>query len=166
MLSLTFTTGLLGQTKAEKKGLKTEKAEKEYIRTKELVETGDFVFEADRTLPINGGTISLVNNYNRIKLVGTNADIALPYFGNVWSGAGYSHEPGIKYKGEVENYTVSYNDKKRRTRIDFDIKKSSETHTFTFTIGRNGYTSVLVKSSARSTITYDGYLKPISSTWK
>jgi hypothetical protein len=162
MVSGTF----YGQSKPEKKMQKSEIAHNEYANTKAIINSGEFVFTADRMIPSGGGSISLVTNPNQIKFHDGTADIHLPYFGEGWGGGGYNHDPGIRYKGEVSGYEVSHNDNKRKTRIEFDIKNGSETHNFGFTTGRNGYTSVLVKSSGRTTITYDGYLKPAEEAWE
>ncbi len=155
-----------GQSEAEKKMRKSEKENKEYTDTKALIRSAEFVFTADRTIPSGSSSISLVTNPNQIKFKDGETDIVLPYFGVGWGGGGYNHDAGIRYKGEVRNFEVTHNDQKRKTRIKFDFKNGSETHEFVLTVGRSGYTSVLVKSSGRSTSTYDGYLRPVEETWK
>ena len=164
LLLITGTTN--AQSKAEKRSLKEEKANLEYNSIKELVETGNFVFEAGRTIPLGGQSISLTTNANQLKIQDGEADIFLPYFGVGRGGGGYNHEPGIKYKGMVRHYKTAFKDENRKIIIKFDIKNGSETQNFVCTVGRRGNTSVLVRSSGRSTITYGGYLRPADQVLK
>ncbi|HMB62005.1 MAG TPA: DUF4251 domain-containing protein, partial [Eudoraea sp.] len=112
LLLITGTT--FGQSKAEKRSLKEEKANLEYNGIKELVETGNFVFEAGRTIGTGGQSISLTTNANQIKIQDGEADIFLPYFGIGEGGGGYNHEPGIKFKGTVRNYETAFKDESRK----------------------------------------------------
>ncbi|MBT8183964.1 MAG: DUF4251 domain-containing protein [Eudoraea sp.] len=149
------------QTQGQKKADTTEKANAQYESTKELITSGNFLFVADRAMLMGGGSVSMVTNFNQLMFREGKADISLPYFGTVWGGGGYSHKPVIKYEGVVENYELDFNDKKRKIQLKFDLKSGSEIHNVVMTIRRRAYTSVHVKSSGRSSITYDGYTKPI-----
>lgn len=164
LLCLTFSLQIHAQTKAEKQAAKEEKANLEYLSTKKLIDSGNFLFAADRAIPMGGGSLSMVTIFNQIKFEDANADIVLPYFGTVWGGGGYNHKAVIKFSGQVENYTIDFDDQKRKIQIKFDLKIGSEIHNVVFTTRRSGYTSVHVKSSGRSSITYDGYVKPVSDT--
>lgn len=165
VLCLLLCIQLQSQSKTDRKAEKTEKANLEYVNTKTLVESGNFVFVADRAIPMGGGRVSLVTILNEVKFEDGEANINLPYYGTVWGGGGYSHQPGIKYNGIVENYALEVEDQKRKLQITFDLKKGSEIHNLMLTIRGKGYTSVHVKSTGRSSITYDGYIKPIPKTY-
>ena len=156
---------LQSQSKADKKADRTEKAILDYNSTKTLINSGNFNFEADRAIPMGGGRVSLVTILNHIKFEDGKADIVLPYFGTVWGGGGYNNEPRIEFVGSVENYTVEFDDQKRRIQIKFDLKKGSEVHNLVITIRRRAYTSVHVKSSGRSSITYDGYTRAVPEAY-
>jgi len=164
ILCLVLCSQLQSQSKAGKKADRIEKANLEYASTKGLINSGTFLFIADRAIPMGGGRVSLVTIFNQIKFVDGVADIVLPYFGTVWGGGGYNHQPGIKFEGVVENYSIDYEDQKRKVQIKFDLKSGTETHNVVLTIRRRGYTSAHVKSSGRSSITYDGYLNPLPET--
>jgi hypothetical protein len=165
LLCLVLCIQIQGQTKVEKKAATTEKANAQYNSTKELINSGNFLFVADRAMLMGGGSVSMVTNFNQLMFAEGKADIVLPYFGTVWGGGGYSHTPVIKYEGAVENYEIDFNDNKRKIQIKFDLKNGPEIHNVVMTIRRRGYTSVLVKSSGRSSITYDGYIKPIPEAY-
>lgn len=121
----------------------------EYNIIKELIETGNFVFEAGRTLPTGGQSISLTTNANQLKIQDGEADIFLPYFGVGRGGGGYNHEPGIKYKGIVRHYESAFKDENRKIIIKFDIKTVPKRKILPDTVGRRGNTPVLVRSSGR-----------------
>ncbi|MCW5515241.1 DUF4251 domain-containing protein [Muriicola sp. Z0-33] len=161
VLCLLLCTQLHSQSKADRKAEKTGKANLEYAGTKTLIASGSFLFVADRAIPMGGGRISMVTNFNEIRFEDGNAAIILPYYGTVWGGGGYSHQPVIKFEGAVANYTADFEDKKRRVQIKFDLKDGSEIHNVEMTIRRRGYTSVYLKSTGRSSITYDGYIRPL-----
>ncbi len=150
---------ITAQSKEAKHEQRKENADTAFKAISELVLNGSYQFVADRTIPTGGTSISLVTNSNHIKLQDGKADIYLPYFGVIYSGAGYNHEAGIKFKGQVDEYTIAAEDGKRRLTITFDVKNGIEVHTFRIAVGKRGYASVFVRSSGRNSITYDGYIK-------
>ena len=164
-LCLVVCSQLYGQTKADKKADKTEKAILDYTRTKELISAGDFLFVADRAMPMGAGSISLITIPNQMKFEDGKADIILPYFGTVWGGGGYNQQPGIRFEGVVANYHLDFDDQKRKIQIKFDLKNGSEIHNVVVTIRRRRYTAAHVKSSGRSSITYNGYIRPIPEAY-
>lgn len=165
LLCLVLCSQLHSQSKADKKAHKLEKAISDYSDIKSLINAGNFIFVADRAISTGGGSVSLVTILNQLKFKDGKADIVLPYFGTVWGGGGYNHQPGIRYEGVVDNYAVDFEDLKRKVQIKFDLRNGSEIHNMILTIRARGYTSVHVKSSGRSSITYDGYLKPIPEAY-
>lgn len=161
ILLLLLTQVSPGQTTADKKMHREQVASRSFAGIQELINSGNFVFVADRTIPTTGNSISLITNSNHISFSSGEVNISLPYFGIVFSGAGYNHEAGIHYSGEPRNYSISTNEDKRRIMISFDITNSTEVHNFSITIGKNGMAKLLLKSSGRSTSSYDGYVRNI-----
>ena len=106
-----------GMTKEEKKAA----AEKKYEAMKVLINTGAFEFDGDWATSQRGTRINLISNPTFIKMEAQNADGYLPFFGTA-QVAGYGQGGAIEFKGEVENYSLVFNDKKQKATIKFDIK--------------------------------------------
>ena len=149
------------QTKEEKKQMKKEMAETQYLATKDLINTNSFSYVAEETIPIGGARIFLNTIPNYLNIEGEQADIYLPYFGTLQAGNGYSPEAGIKFKGTVENYRVEFDDKKQMIRIFFEVQRPKERHEFTFNVFKDGFARLVVASNRRNSITYNGLFKEL-----
>ena len=154
--SLFVVFSVQAQTKTEKKQKKKEIAEQQYLATKDLINTGSFSFVAWETIPIGGSRIFLNTVPNYTNLEGEQADIYLPYYGAVRMSNRYSPEGGIKFKGTVENYQVEFKDDKQTVRVFFEAQRDNERFEFTFDIFKDGWTTLVVASSRRNPITYNG----------
>ncbi len=159
--SLMLTVSLQAQTKEEKKQLKKEQAKKEYLATKELVETHGFTFVALQTTPLGGPRVFLNTIPHYVHIDNEQGDIYLPYFGAVRAGTGYSAEGGIKYKGQLENYQVTFDDEKLRIQITFEAQKKLERFEFNFNIYHGASATLVVASSKRNSISYNGQLREL-----
>ncbi|MEM7382009.1 MAG: DUF4251 domain-containing protein [Bacteroidota bacterium] len=62
------------QDKSAKKQLKKEKAEAAYNYTKDLIISGNYVFEANRAYPLGSRSITLTTRPNQIEINGEEAD--------------------------------------------------------------------------------------------
>ncbi len=151
------------QTKEEKQKAKEEKrqakkaiGDEQYANMKKLIESKNFVFEANRVLPAGGGSITMATNPNKILVNQDEVDIDMPYFGVVRSGGGYSDTPGITFQGVPDSYEVSYVENKRQIVVRIKFKGGSESHNAKLTIGKEGQTTVLIISSGRNNISYNG----------
>ncbi len=154
------------QTKEDNHAQRKENDVAAFTEISEFVRDGNYLFTADRTIPTGGTSISLVTNSNQIRFHEGKADIYLPYFGVVYAGAGYNHEGGIKFTGQVDEYQVTSEDDKRRLVVTFEVRNGFEVHNFRISVNKRGYTSVFVRSSGRSSITYDGYIKTSGDNFK
>jgi len=153
------------QSKEEKKKLKAETAAKEYDKTKDLINSGVYNFQAEWSTSQGGRRISLVTNPNHVKIDQGEADIYLPYFGVVHvPSAGLAGEGGIVFKGTVENYKVEFNDKKQRATIKFNTKGKNDRFDFTLTVYKSGSTNINVSSNNRSGIKYDGKINQLKES--
>jgi len=163
-VSLLFvSTTLIGQTKAEKKALKAEAAQKEYTKMKTLIESGIYTFVAEWANSQRGGRINMMGNPNYLKMDNENVDAFLPYFGVVQAPS-MSGNAGVEFSGPVTNYRVDYNDKKQKVLIRFKAKNSSESFNLTLTVFQNGNASLNLSSSGRNSISYDGKVKETEKT--
>lgn len=144
------------QSKQEKRQLKKEQIIKNYEATKELINNGIFEFVAIRANPQGGSAIDMITNPNNVTLKEGQSHIYLPYFGVVRSGGGYNTEAGIKYKGEVLDYEVEFDEKKHKILVKFRVKNKTEQHNFSMHIGSGGATTTIVSSTGKSVISYFG----------
>lgn len=159
MMLIMVSGSLMAQTKKEKQQKKDEQKNVAYEATKNLIDSGNYLFDADR---VTGG-ISLATNTNRFIVKDGEVDIDLPYFGRARGAGGYNSNPGITYKGIPEKYNVEHIDKKRRSKIKFSVRSGTEHHDITLTVGYSGQTTVNVISSARNSINYSGNLRPLKA---
>ncbi|MGB5608073.1 DUF4251 domain-containing protein [Eudoraea sp.] len=157
LMFLIVSGSLIAQTKEEKKQKKEDYKNVAYEDTKNLIDSGTYIFNASF---VNGG-MSLATNTNRFIVKEGEVDIDLPFFGSARGDGGYNSNPRIAYKGVPDKYDVEYIDKKRRSIIKIGIRSSNERHDITLTVGSSGQTTVKVISSSRSSINYSGYLKPL-----
>ena len=148
MISITFT--LSAQEKKSKKEIRQE----QLAQTIELINKGDFKFEATRAFPQGGRSIDLTTNYGFITFKQANAEGDLPYFGRAYT-ATYGGDGGIKFNGEMLNKKMEVNEKKQKILITFEVR-DKDTYQVTMDIGYNGSSSVSITSNNRSHISYQG----------
>jgi len=90
-----------------------------------------------------------------------NADIFLPYFGEVHTPVAPGGDGGIIFKGKVEAYKVDFNKKKQKIIIKFSGKAKNELFDFTLTVFKNGGGILNVNSNFRKRISYDGQISKL-----
>ena len=138
---------------------KMERKSEEYRETRELIDSGNFTFEA-RTLRSSAGTgVSLATNDGHIRFGTDGVDIHLPYFGEGRLSTGYPGGGPIRFVGSPERYKVQYNDTKRRIRVKFSVPGKFERHYFTLRVNRSGFADVVVRSMSRTSISFYGKIK-------
>jgi len=153
IISMSFT--LSAQEKKSKKELKQEK----FDQTIELINKGDFIFEARRAYPQGGRSIDLTTNYGFITMKQEAAEGDLPYFGRAYT-ASYGGDGGIKFDGEMLDKNIEVNQKKQKVILTFEVR-DKDNYKVTMDIGYNGNTSVGITSNNRSHISYQGDIKKI-----
>jgi hypothetical protein len=138
---------------------KKERDRLAYQQTKKLVESQNFIFEANRALPISGSSVSLITNDNFLLFKQGEVHAYLPYFGEGRVSAAYGGEGAIAFKGAPMDYQVRYNDNKNKITIRFDAMGKSEKHGVILDINAHGFTDLIIKSMNRTTISYYGKIK-------
>lgn len=170
------------QTKAEKRALKLEKKEVAFTAVKTLIESGEFQFEASSAFPLGndiakisaafvgsnnvfqGNTVNLTGNTNFIKITDQTSDLFLPYFGRVYRNVGYNRtgsESGIQFKGDVEEYTVEYDEAKHKVNIKFTANKPQELLKFHLVVANENNVTLTVNSGNRQSIRYQGKINKL-----
>ncbi|ABQ07758.1 DUF4251 domain-containing protein [Flavobacterium johnsoniae] len=141
---------------AQEKTKKELKAEREAQKQKEieaLIDSKNFVFEAQKLTPQGGRLINLDYNMYFLNFNTEKTTADLPFFGRGYN-VGYGSDGGIKFEGIPENIKVEK--KKKNTTIKASVKGKDDVYDLMFTIFYNGGTSLSVNSNNRAPIFYDG----------
>ena len=148
------TTIVLGQSKKE---LKKEQEQKEYQEILSLIESQNYEFEAEWATSQSGRRINLITNSNLLRIKNDSAEIYLPYFGTLTSGAAaITNDTGIEFSGLIENYEMTVDDKKQKILVKFNATTKNDTFNFNLSFFRDGNTLINLNSNFRSDIKYDG----------
>lgn len=152
-----ISTTVFAQTKKEKKQMRVQEETKQFEAIKELIDSGTYEFYADWANSFQGRRINLVTNPNHLKMNREKASIYLPYFGVAHnSSPAYSNMGAMEFEGEVEDYKVKVNDKKKQTTVTFRCKAKNEVIDFTLMVFPDGNSRLNANSSVRTGMNYDG----------
>ncbi|WP_299429908.1 DUF4251 domain-containing protein [uncultured Maribacter sp.] len=161
MLILTF-SGVWGQTRVEKKIIREEKAKREYLKVKQIIESKSFLFFVNRVTINTGSSLSIVGEGYYLNLKKDSVNTILPYFGVLYSSNGYRDGGGIKFKSLAETLKIEYDDIKKRIRLKFSSVNLGERLEFEVLVFKNGEANIMVGSIYRTTINYSGKLYRIN----
>ncbi|MBK3519057.1 DUF4251 domain-containing protein [Carboxylicivirga marina] len=150
----------VGQKKDKKKSKKEKKLE-QFAETKKLIDSKDFIFVPDRAFPQGGRSIDLTTNYGFIKIMGSETEGDMPFFGRGYT-VPYGGDGGIKFdKTELLNEKIEINEKKMRISYSFEARGENDTFRISMDFSYNGNASVNVISNNRSHISYNGDISKI-----
>ena len=138
-----------------KKELKQERELKKQNEIKALIDSQNFVFEAQKATPQGGRLLQLDYNTYFLKFKADNVTCDLPFFGRGYN-VGYNSDGGIKFEGKPENIKVE--NKKNNTILKATVRGASDVYDLTFSIFYNGNTTLSVSSNNRGPISYDGVI--------
>ncbi len=157
MISLLAGPLVFGQSKKE---LKKEQAAEEYEKMKALIESREFIFQADWANSQAGGRIILTTTTNFLKINKDSASIYLPFFGSLYSGSlAITGNSGIEFDGLMEDFQKTVDDEKQKINVKFSASSKNERYDFTMSFFNNGKTHVNLNTNYRSNIKYDGMTK-------
>ena len=137
------------------KGLKQERELEKQKGIKALLDSLDFVFEAQKVTPQGGRLIQLDYNTYFLNFNTDKTTCDLPFFGRAFN-VGYNGDGGIKFEGKPENIKIEK--KKKNTILRATVKGENDVYDLTFTIFFNGSTSLNINSNDRASIYYDGVI--------
>lgn len=138
-----------------KKELKQERELKKQNEIKALIDSQNFVFEAQKATPQGGRLIQLDYNTYFLKFKADSTTCDLPFFGRGYN-VGYNSDGGIKFEGKPENIRVE--SKKNNTILKATVRGKSDVYDLLFSIFYNGSTTLSVSSNNRGPISYDGII--------
>lgn len=145
---------------AQEKSKKELKAERELQKQKEiegLINSKNFVFEAQKVMPQGGRMLNLDYNTYFLKFSENKTTCDLPFFGrgfNVPYGGG---DGGIKFEGVPENIQIEK--KKKSYNIKAVVKGKDDIYNLFFSVFLDGGASLSVNSNNRASISYDGEIE-------
>ena len=157
-LLLIVSKPILAQSKKE---LKKQAELKEYTKTKKIIESGLYTFEATSTNTQKGRRIDLTTNYNSLKIDNAHVIADLPFFG-FSQVSSFKGNGGIIFDEENIDYKIEYNDKKHKITIKFKAKNKSEIFDLFLTIYSDATATLNVSSSHRDFMSYRGDVKEVS----
>ena len=157
---LSFSVSAQEKTKKE---LKQEREKKKQNEIKALIDSQNFVFEAQKVTPQGGRLINLDYNTYFLKFKADSTTCDLPFFGRGYN-VGYGTDGGIKFEGKPENIRVET--KKNNTTLKATVRGKSDVYDLMFSIYYNGSTTLSVNSNNRAPINYDGIIYAPKTTEK
>jgi len=130
--------------------------ETKHNEIKELIKSGSYVFEADKTFKYRGGMVDLTTNPNYVKIDGNEVEADLPFFGETYQVHDMSGDAGINFKGEMLNYKETPDDKKGKVDIRFEVETQNDKYTCFLTVHYSGEATLNVSSMSKSNARYLG----------
>lgn len=134
--------------------------EQEYQKTKTVLESKQYTFDARSINPSWGGSRDLTTNPGYITIQKDSVDIQLPYFGVRRGGATLGEPGGLHYKGPMEAYSVDYKDGKRRAMVNFRAGSGGDRMDVQLQVGGSGWTQVIIRATYLDAVGYYGRIEP------
>lgn len=153
------TISLTAQEKT-KKELKAERIIQKQKETEALVESKNFVFDAEKVIPQGGRMLILDYNTYFLKFNLENAEGNLPFFGRAFNVA-YGGDGGIKFEGKPENIKIVK--KKKSYSIKATVKGKDDVYNLMFSIFFDGAATLSINSNKRASISYDGNIRVLKT---
>ena len=144
------------------KEIRKQKAAEDFVKTLELVESGQFHFVAERAYPSGGKSVDLTSRSNLVEIKDENARGDLAFFGRA-TNVGYDTDGGgIKFDGEIMNKKLKLKENKNQIELSFSVKGTRDQYSCHFIISSDGSASLSINSNNRSTISYQGSISAIT----
>jgi hypothetical protein len=157
LLSLVVTI-CFAQEKTKKQLRQTRKIEKQK-QTEILVNSKEFVFVARNASPQGFRNIDLTSNANYIKFQPDFIKSEMPFFGRAYSGVAYRGDGGLNFEGKPQEYT--FKKEKKAYQIKAVVKGQYDVYKMYLSVFYDGSASLSINSNNRSTISYNGEIRPI-----
>lgn len=123
---------------------------------KEIVESKRFVFEAQSMSPLKGGMRTLTPGYT-LKVSPDTVVADLPYAGRAYQAPYGGSDGGIKFEATKFEYTVK--EKKKGWTVNIETKEVAGSPRVIINVFDNGNARVVVYSTDRESITFNGILR-------
>ena len=110
------------------------------------------------------GQINVMGNGSFLKMEGEKVSANLPYFGERQMGGGFNSNAGIKFDGIPSGLEIDKDEAKQRYDIKFTISEDIETYLVKLYLASNGAATIVVNSSQRTTIRFQGRVSALEDT--
>jgi hypothetical protein len=173
LLLICFSFGTLSAQDSEsdqkksKKELKKEQQQAYYQAYVRLITSNQFEFDALSYITQKGGSNDLSTTVNYVKIKDSLVDLYLPFFGSSQTMNSFNQQNNaFIFKGELKNYKRSLDSKTGRVKVSFTAETKQETLDFTLNLYKNLSTRLVVNSSRRDGMIYDGFVVPLKEDKK
>ncbi len=130
-------------------------------KSRNLIESGAWQFNANMMLPTSGRSRSLTSSY-RVVVNNHEVNSYLPYFGRAYRADFGSTNSPLSFKGEILDLKVNVW-KKGGWILSFTTSNKNDRIEFTFYISETGSASLTINSTDRQPISFNGDLAEIES---
>lgn len=137
---------------------KKEKKEQKENEVKELLDSGRYTIEVNRALPVGGSSINLTSPYS-LELRDDSVISYLPYFGRAYT-VPYGGSNGLRFDEPVTNYSITYDKKKKKALVKFEVRTSEDNYTYSVDVFMNGNSIIHVQPLNKQSITFHGEIAP------
>lgn len=149
------------QTKGQDKiSDKAQRKLDKQMQIENLIESKQFAFVATRALPMSGSSIDLTSNSNYVKFGPDYIESYMPFFGQAYS-VEYNYDPGVKFEGKPELYTIKTLKKNRGFDVIVKVPVTRDTYDLRLDVGLEGNSTLTISSFNRSSISYIGQILPV-----
>lgn len=145
-------SGTVQSTIAQSKQEKKDQKEKE---VKELLESGYYVIDVDRALPLNGTPVNLTSSYT-LEMRGDSVISHLPYFGRAYN-IPYGGGDGLRFTRTITDKSITFDDK-GTAEIKFEARTDEDNFTYNVKVFSNGSATLFVQPVNRQSINFHGDL--------
>lgn len=155
---LVTATVVFAQEPGRKEKKAAQKAE-QIEKTKELVKSDSWQFDAHQMLPTSGKSRILTTSYNIVIKEGQ-LDSYLPYFGRAYRADYGSTESPLIFENEISDYMTKPG-KKNGWTITFTATNKGDVLNYTLYVSESGSATLSVTSTNRQPISFNGNLTEI-----
>ncbi len=143
-----------------KKQVKKEKIKKEYDETKKLIESKNFVLEADYLANRYGQIIPVTSLLNFISIEDDKAVIQI----GSHNGMGRNGVGGITTEGNISDWQLNVNDKKNSLMLTMTVMTTLGIYDINYSINANGYADATLSGNFGGRLTYSGDVVSIQNS--
>ncbi len=115
-------------------------------------------------LPVGstGNNINLIGNFNHFRILGDSISVDLPYYGERQMSAGFNNKnTNIEFDGVPEHAKVTYNEKKQRYSMNFEIRNATEWLRISIILYPSLRSDIMIQSNYRTSIRYRGVISKL-----
>lgn len=147
------------QESLSKKEQKELTLSENFKQLKKLIGSKNYEFVGLWMFPQGGKRVSMITPPNNVKIEGEKVTSNLPFIGTKQFLGGNN---ALMFEGNLEDYEVKINEKKRKINVFFKHNDGTESFRFSLEIMAGGSTNVIVSSNKRNTLSYSGNVQAIS----